>query len=252
MSTQPFGQQPAFGAAQAPAPPAPEIEEPKKSGRTVVIAVAAGVVALGVLGGAAALVLTGPDGETVDTALPPASQAPTEPTSSATSARATPLPTAAVQGRNVFLPLVEESVEAGADGGGADPVASAPTAAPTTAPTAAPAPPVVQTVSVPGPTVVETVEVPGPTTTVSVPSSTETVSTFVHDVTVVSVQDETVVDSPATFVVNDETIEVEKGDVFKTVFVYQGYDPVERVVSFNYGSDLWVVSVGTEIGLGRP
>lgn len=150
MSTQPFGQQPAFGAA-APAQQEPTIEPPtKKSGKTVVIAVAAGVVALGVLGGAAAMVLTSGDDEPVDSALPPAA-APVEATPSATSVPATPLPTAAVQGRNVFVPLVDEGTGGAGEATGG-PVAAAPTAAPTTsgstgAPLPLPAPTVTVTAS---------------------------------------------------------------------------------------------------------
>jgi hypothetical protein len=148
MSTQPFGQQPAFGAA-APTTPEPSWEEPaKKSGKTVVIAIAAGVVALGVLGAGAALVLSNGD-ETADSALPPAPVASTEPTVAPTTEPAKPLPTAAVQGRNVFLPLVEEDAEAAGEGAVvADPQPAVATTAPTTAPTVAPLPLPAPTVTV--------------------------------------------------------------------------------------------------------
>jgi hypothetical protein len=149
MSTQPFGQQSAFGAP-APTSSEPAFEEPaKKSGKTVVIAVAAGVVALGVLGGAAALVLTS-GGDTAESALPPAPVASTEPSVAPTTEPAKPLPTAAVQGRNVFLPLVEEDDAAAAGEGDtvADPQPAVATTAPTTAPTVAPLPLPAPTVTV--------------------------------------------------------------------------------------------------------
>ncbi|MFC3687376.1 hypothetical protein [Aquipuribacter hungaricus] len=113
----------------APALPAAATEEPTATGRrTVVIAVAAGVAALGVLGGAAALVLGG--GSDVElAAVPPAAVQPVpsvEPSPASTVSA--PLPTAAVLGRNVFVPLVDD---VGADAAGGDaPATDAPTGPP--------------------------------------------------------------------------------------------------------------------------
>ncbi len=99
---------------------APVASEPEpvttRSPRTVVVVAVAGVAALAVLGGAAALVLTSGDAE-VETALPASSVAPVEPSVAPSTAAATPLPTSAVRGRNVFLPLV---ADAGSEGEGAE------------------------------------------------------------------------------------------------------------------------------------
>jgi hypothetical protein len=258
MSTQPFGQPPAFGAAPAPVQQAP-VAEPPKSGRTVLIAVAAGVVALGVLGGAAALVLSGGD-DTVDTALPPASVEPVEPTTSPTTAPATPLPTAAVQGRNVFVPLVEGD-DAAAGGGDtvADPQPPVATSAPTTAPIGslplsplpAPAVTVTETVQVPGPTTT----VPGPTTTV--PGPTETVEVVIPgaDFGQLGIQVNEVVDAgsttyPATFSVkfgNDDPLVYADQLPFSSFgptgneFTYMSYE--DGLLSFRYVSSVLTVQV---------
>ena len=186
MTNQPFGQQPAFGAAPASAQQAPLEEEPTRSNKTVVIAVAAGVVALGVLGGAAALVLGG-GGDTDDLALPPAPATSVEPVVP-TTAPPSPLPTAAVQGRNVFVPLGEDGAGEAAAGGAVGDVETAATPAPVK-PTGAvgtiiglPGPTTGSSLPLPAVTVTETVSVPGPATTVpgpttTVPGPTTTVST---------------------------------------------------------------------------
>lgn len=130
MSAQPFGQPPAFGSVPA-APAAPPVavpDEPARGGRTVVIAVAAGVVALGVLGGAAVLVLSGDEPAATDQALAPA-PAVVEPSTPATAEVSTPLPTAAVLGRNIFVPLVAPPA---AEGSGE----AVPVAVPTSSPVA--------------------------------------------------------------------------------------------------------------------
>lgn len=149
MTNQPFGQPPAFGAPVQPSTAtAPPVEEPTRSNKTLLIAVAAGVVALGVLGGATALVLSGEDGATDDLALPASSAAPVEPSIAPTTAASAPLPTVAVKGRNVFVPLVEPDAAAAAGAEVVDPVAAAVASAPP-APTSAPPAP---TSSPPAPT----------------------------------------------------------------------------------------------------
>jgi len=265
MSTSSFGQPSPFGAP-APPPPAP-VDEPSaaKGNKTVVIAVAAGVVALGVLGGAAALVLGTGSSDTVDTALPPAAVSTVEP-SATPSAPSAPLPTAAVQGRNVFVPLVEDEAAVADDV--VDPVAAAaatPTAAPTTAPTSAPVslpvsiplPAVTRTLEVPGPVVTESV--PGPTVTSSTPGPTQTVDRFAYAVEVVSFDDVdgdplTPDDNTAVFTVNGTDHQVTQGDLFLEVFRYEGYvpavDETEASVLFTFASTLWSVSPGTRLGLG--
>jgi len=126
---------PAFGQPALPPPPSAP-EAPAASGRrTVVIAVAAGVVALGVLGGAAALVLSEGDG-VESAAIPPAgvNAGPSVEPSALPSVSA-PLPTAVTQGRNVFVPLVPAAGQADApESDAAQPEigSSAATALPTT------------------------------------------------------------------------------------------------------------------------
>ena len=263
MSTPSFGQSPVFGAAAPAASKAPPEEQPPaRSTRTVVIAVAAGVVALSVLGGAAALVLGSFETGSSDVALPPSAVSTVEP-SAAPSAPPEPLPTSAVQGRNVFVPLVEADAAASGDAV-VDPVAAAatPSAVPTAAPTAAPVtaslllPAVTRTVSVPGPVVTETV--PGPTVTSSTPGPTRTVDRFAYDVEVASVEDPGTADSTATFVVNGTEHVVDKDGEFLELFVYNGYtlpdpsdpDDTTGTVMFTFGSSMWTVPVGTQIGLG--
>lgn len=136
MSTSSFGQPTPFGTQAPPPNPAPA-EEPAagRSRKTVAIAVAAGVVALGILGGAAALALGSGDAVT-DQALPPAAVAVLP--SASPSAPSSPLLPEAVQGRNVFVPLVGTDADGAAEAAaveGAVP-APAPTAGGTTAATA--------------------------------------------------------------------------------------------------------------------
>lgn len=103
------------------APQAPEPEPETSNGRrTVIIAVAAGVVALGVLGGAAALVLGAPSDEpALEAGAVTPSQAPVEPSAEATLSTSSPLPTSVLRGRNVFIPLIADaSDEAGGEPSG--------------------------------------------------------------------------------------------------------------------------------------
>lgn len=266
MSTPSFGQSPVFGAAPPAVQAAPAEPPPARSNKTVVIAVAAGVVALGVLGGAAALVLGSSDAGT-DVALPPGAVATVEP-SVAPSTPEAPLPTSVVQGRNVFVPLVDPAGDAAAAAIAAPPApppAPAPTAAPTAAPVpipitvSIPLPAVTRTVEVPGPVVTESV--PGPTVTSSTPGPTQTVDRFAYAVKVVSVNDPDPANSPdipdstAVFVVNGTEITVAEGEFFLDVFRYEGYTPpgvdeTDPSVIFAFGSTLWSITPGTTLGLG--
>lgn len=105
------------------APQAPEPEPETSNGRrTVIIAVAAGVAALGVLGGAAALVLGSSSDEPVlEAGAVPPSQAPVEPSAEATLSTSSPLPTSPLRGRNVFVPLVADASDGGAGEPSGDP-----------------------------------------------------------------------------------------------------------------------------------
>ncbi len=264
MSTPSFGQPPAFGAPAVAGPPEPPSSEPPRGRRTVVVAVAAGVLSLGVLGGVAALVIGGGDGDDVSTALPPAAVATVEP-SAAPSAPAAPLPTAAVQGRNVFVPLVE--ADSAASGPVPDPVAAAapataptaipvPTRAPTSSPLLLPLPAVTQTVAVPGPVVTQTL--PGPTVTATTAGPVQMVDRFAYGVEVVSVTDPDPIvtgDSTAVFRVNGTDQTVKEGAEFLEVFKYLGYTaPVapstKETVRFDFGSSSWSLPTGSRIGLG--
>lgn len=167
--------------------PEPEPEQGRRP-RTVLVVAAAGVVALAVLGGAAALVLTGNE-DPADLAAPTAPVAPVEPSVVPTASAVAPLPTAAVRGRNVFLPLVADESGGGGEADAVDPGASSAsggsdtdpaaesTAVPTAFPTAASGGSVALPVA-PRPeatsTVTETVEVPGPVRTVPGPTATVT------------------------------------------------------------------------------
>ena len=265
MSTSSFGQSPVFGAAPPAVQAAPAEPPPARSNKTVVIAVAAGVVALGVLGGAAALVLGSSDAGT-DVALPPGAVAAVEP-SVAPSTPEAPLPTSVVQGRNVFLPLVDPAGDAAAAAIAAPP-APPPAPAPTAAPTAAPVP-IPITVSIPLPAVTRTVEVPGPTVTtpgptvstpgptVTTPGPTETLDPFAYYVSAVQVTDPdpAAPGSTADFMVNGQLVTVQEGEVFLDFFRYLGYSdaaPPETgaTVRFVFGSDMWSVPTGRVIGLG--
>lgn len=128
-----MSQQPStFGQPTGPSVP-PSTPEASGSRRTVVLAVAGAVVALGVLGGVASLVLTGDDGATTSAPLPAAASSP-EPSVEPSVAPTTPLPTVAVQGRNIFVPLVGVPVAeeaAAADGAAADGAAAAESSADT-------------------------------------------------------------------------------------------------------------------------
>ncbi|WP_380168483.1 hypothetical protein [Jannaschia sp. R86511] len=116
-----------FGQPSAPTP-APEPEPVVQGrGRTVAIVVTAGVVALGVLGGAAALVLAPGGEDDVPVAAPPAPAA-VEPSPEPSAAEVVePLPVSAVRSRNIFVPLVDNASsseegedEEAADGGSVD------------------------------------------------------------------------------------------------------------------------------------
>jgi hypothetical protein len=291
MSVQPpaFGQQGAFGAAPEPPASTPVVEEPAKGGgKTVVIAVAAGVVALGVLGGAAALVLTSGAGEDSVEALPPAAVAPVEPSVAPTTAPATPLPTAVIKGRNVFAPLVSApAVEASGASTGAPAAGGTATASSTTGssiglpgatfgptstafPTSGSGGGSVSFIEVPGPTVTVTVEgeevlVPGPTQTIEVEkvvevavpgASFDKLSVVVEEV---KERDEEgtllKVSYPADFFVDEEQyLDVTPGTSFgeDKEFRYISYAPVTQSLSFIYGSSLFTVTVPVAVPEPTP
>lgn len=251
--------EPTVFGAPAP-PPVPEVEgAPGGSRKSVAITVAAGVVALGVLGGAAFLVMNA-DEPPPDVALPAVPPQSAIPSPSPTAVPPTPLPTAQVQGRNVFVPLVDDVTEAASpaasDVGTAAPGSEAAVrgalalSAPTVTVTEATA------IRVPGPAVTESVTVPGPT--VTVPGPVETVDRFAYAVKALSVNDpdRTVDgDSTALFEINGVQHEVAEGDPFLDVFLYQGYTPADPpggpdTVTFYFGSSLWSVTTGVKYGLG--
>lgn len=108
-----------FGQPTGPVPQ--PVEEPTTTSgnrRTVVLAVTGAVVALGVLGGAAALALTPEEDAGTLSAPVPAATPTVEPSTEPSAEPTTPLPTAVVQGRNIFVPLLDAPVESA--GGGAD------------------------------------------------------------------------------------------------------------------------------------
>lgn len=107
---------------------APEPEPVRSSRkRTVVVVATVGVVALGVLGGAAALMLSGGEDDVLQAAPAPAVVEPQpEPTTSPVAVA--PLPVSAVRSRNIFVPLVEvasvdeDAAEEESEAGGDTPV----------------------------------------------------------------------------------------------------------------------------------
>lgn len=239
MSTQsPFG---------SPQPPVPEVPVESTDGgrsKVVIIAVASGVLALGVLGGAAALVIGG--GDDVDPlvgAAGPGVEATAEPSAEVTGEPvAAPLPTAAVQGRNIFTALIGEGGSGEASAVPEEVTSTqAPAELPTVAPTTLPAPRVTETVVVPGPTSTVTTTVPGPTATVS---------SFAYDLTVVSVVDPASDTTSATFRVNGVDQLVADDQVFSDVLTYNGYDVAGEQVLFQFGSTMYSMPVGTRVGLG--
>ncbi|MFC5382381.1 hypothetical protein [Aquipuribacter nitratireducens] len=279
MSTQPFGQPGPIGGPSTPPPPPPPVadEAPSGSRKTVVIAVAAGVAALGVLGAGAALVLTGAGGADGEASgvVPPASVAPVEPSATATAAPASPLPTAVIKGRNVFVPLVEEGEAAsgaGTEAATAPPATSGSTTSTgalpgsTTAPTSAPTSgtgftplPVVEYIEV---TVTETVKgdpVPGPTATetvtapaveVPVPGATfERLRVVVEARDVLADDGVTVIGTeyPADFYVDkvlyEDVLPEDPAFGEKEEFIYVSYSPSEQKLLFSYGSALFSVVV---------
>lgn len=289
MSTQPFGQQPAFGApsfGQAPEPPPVDDPEVPTRRRTVVIAIAAGVAALAVLGGTAVLILPGSGDEVVDTALPPAAVVPVEP-SAPPSTTAAPLPTTAPLGRNVFVPLVDESAAAAeVVDPAAEPVETTATTAPTTpstaiAPAAYPTSQPTSATVLPGfgsssplagptVTVTETVEVPGPIKVVRGPLVTSppievTVPGF-HSLSVTVEELLTEGAEPrylADFLLAAEEGEEpakyedqEPGDDFgpRNRFVFLSYDRDTETLSFRYVDSVFTIPVplSTPVPDGAP
>jgi hypothetical protein len=105
-----------FGSpVETPRPVEPEQPATRRPS-TLVLAVGAGVVALGILGGAAALVL-GPGDEAAAPAVPAAVPVLT-PTTEPVEEPLQPLPTAVSRARNVFVPLIAAAAgeeEAGED-----------------------------------------------------------------------------------------------------------------------------------------
>jgi hypothetical protein len=129
-----------FGSpVETPRPVEPEQPSTRRPS-TLVLAVGAGVVALGILGGAAALVL-GPGDEAAAPAVPAGVPVVT-PTTEPVEEPLQPLPTAVSRARNVFVPLIaaaagEEAdedasagpVDAGSAGGGTSATPVTPVAA---------------------------------------------------------------------------------------------------------------------------
>lgn len=109
-----MSQQPStFGQASNPVrPPIPAPDTTTGRRSVVLLSVAGAVVALGVLGGAAALVLGGEPDDLGPVAAPVTPVI--EPSVEAVPEPVTALPTAAVQGRNIFVPLVSDAGQDGA------------------------------------------------------------------------------------------------------------------------------------------